>query len=190
MISGQTGYKARILAALIVVCALWATVAIAGVNEDFFEAAKRGDLPAVKRFIANGINVNAKANDGTTALMYALMYASREGHKQIVQLLLDKGADVNAKGNEGQTALMYASSSSYTPKEVVELVLVKGADVNAEDNYGWTALILASDKGNFDVIPLLLSKGADVNAKTKSGFTAMTWASGNVKELLVKAGAK
>ena len=70
-----------------------AAVAIAEVNEDFFEAAKRGDLPAVERFIANGADVNVKTTDGITALMIA----SLNGHKEVVQSLLIKGADVNAE---------------------------------------------------------------------------------------------
>jgi hypothetical protein len=105
MISGQEGYKARIIAALMVVCALWATVAIAGVNEDFIEAAKRGDLPAVKAFIAKGAGVNAKRVDGATALIMA----SRNGKPQVVQELLEKGADIDAKASDGTTALIAAS---------------------------------------------------------------------------------
>ena len=45
MLSGLTGYRAKILAACVMVFALWAAVAIAGVNEDLIKAALRGDLP-------------------------------------------------------------------------------------------------------------------------------------------------
>ena len=93
MFSGQARCKVRVLVALVLVFALWATAAVAGVNEDFSEAAERGDLPAVKSFIAKGADVNAKANNGGTALMRASFY----GHKDVVALLLARGDDVNAQ---------------------------------------------------------------------------------------------
>ena len=128
--SAQTGYKVRILLALMVVFALWACSAIAGVNEDLPRAAGRGDLPAVKNFIDKGADVNAKANTGVTALIMA----SQQGHKEVVELLLAKGADVNAKANDGGTALIMSSLQGH--KEVVELLLAKGADVNAKNHDG------------------------------------------------------
>jgi len=67
MLSEQVVRKV-IMAASMVVLALWATVAVAGVNEDFLEAAKGGDLPAVKGFLANGADVNAKSNIGLNAV--------------------------------------------------------------------------------------------------------------------------
>jgi serine/threonine-protein phosphatase 6 regulatory ankyrin repeat subunit B len=66
--------------------------------------------------------VNAKRNDGRTALMIA----SERGHKEVVKLLLEKGADVNAKNKEGMTALKYASENGH--KEIVELLKSYGAE--------------------------------------------------------------
>jgi len=45
------GNKAGIMASAMAFMALWATVAIAGMNEDLIEAAKRGDLPQVKGLV-------------------------------------------------------------------------------------------------------------------------------------------
>ena len=101
----EAGCKAGILAALLVVLALWASVAIAGVNEDLIKAALRGDLPAVKRFIAKGADVNAKDCNGGTALIAA----SQDGRLDLVQALIAEGADVNAKMDNGLTALIPAS---------------------------------------------------------------------------------
>jgi ankyrin repeat protein len=66
---------------------LWGTVAIAGLNEDFIEAKDHGDQPAVKRFIVNGANVNAKDEYG----LPPLNDASKNGEIKVVQLLLAKG---------------------------------------------------------------------------------------------------
>jgi ankyrin repeat protein len=183
----QTGFKSRMLVALMLVFALWATTAIAGVNEDFINAAKSGDLSAVKSFIAGGADVNAKVNNGLTALMLA----SQQGNKEVVELLLAKGADVNAKNNEGWTALVAASSKGH--KEIVGLLLAKGANVDAKMNYGGTALIAASLMGHKEVMQVLIDKGADVNAKDNDGWTALINASvqGNkeVVKLLLANGA-
>lgn len=84
----QTRYKSRILAVLMMVFALWASTAIADVNEDFRNAAYCGDLLAVKNGIAKGADVNAKNEKGATALMAA----SQRGYKDVVQLLKKAGA--------------------------------------------------------------------------------------------------
>ena len=107
----------------------------------------------MQALIDNGADVNAKADNGGTALMGA----SIGGHKEIVQLLLANGADVNAKGNNGETALMAASSLGH--KEIVQLLLAKGADINAKANGGETASTLASREGHKEIVQLLLARG-------------------------------
>jgi ankyrin repeat protein len=101
-----------------------------GLNRQLINAVKEGNLKKVIDLLENGADVNAKNNDGYTALMTA----SREGHKEIVELLIKNGADVNVKNNDGGTALMYASSKGH--KEIVELLIKNGADVNAKNNNG------------------------------------------------------
>jgi ankyrin repeat protein len=145
-----------------------------------------------------GADVNAKDNNGDTALMEAsrkdvLMKAHLEGHLELVRLLLDKGADVNAKDNNGDTALMQASRKGHL--DVVRALLDKGADVNAKNNNGDTALNgaskMASRKSDLEVVRVLLDKGADVNAKNKNGDTALNAASATeVVTMLLGAGAK
>jgi uncharacterized protein len=56
-------------------------------------ASQNGRKDIVATLLAKGVDVNAKRNDGVTALMLA----SQNGHKDVVELLLDKGADINAK---------------------------------------------------------------------------------------------
>jgi ankyrin repeat protein len=54
----------------------------------------------------SGADVNARSEDGRTALMLA----SSDAHLGAVKLLVEQGADVNAKSKDGQTALMRATS--------------------------------------------------------------------------------
>ena len=64
--------------------------------------------------------MNAKSNDGGTALMEA----SRYGNVEVVRELLAAKADVNAKNNDGRTALMEASKGH---DDVVKLLKEAGA---------------------------------------------------------------
>lgn len=65
-------------------------------------AAGRKDSETVKALVAAGAEVNAKDEDGRTALMEA---ADRD-NSESVKILISAGAEVNAKDKEGRTALM------------------------------------------------------------------------------------
>ena len=59
-------------------------------------------LPAwVVAMLDRGVDVNARSEDGVTALLYA----AGRAHQTVVALLLTRGADVNARNNAGMTAL-------------------------------------------------------------------------------------
>jgi len=92
-----------IAAVLVVGCAKAPDISI-------HDAARDGNIEAVKQAIADGANVNAK-NDlgepggGATPLHRAATY----GHKEIAELLIANGADVNAKDVGGSTPLDWAT---------------------------------------------------------------------------------
>ncbi len=71
---------------VVLVCLLAGAQANAKGN-DLLKAAEKGDLPRVNALLAKGADVNAKNNDGWTALMYA----SYKGNLEVVQALLAKG---------------------------------------------------------------------------------------------------
>ena len=64
------------------------------------EAAKKGDVEAVKTLLESGADVQAKEKKkGWTALHWA----AYKGHGAVVTALLEYGADVNAKKKDGRT---------------------------------------------------------------------------------------
>ncbi len=95
-------------------------------KETLHKACFKGNIEAVKQFLADGADVNVKDKGGFTPLQWATI----EGHKEIAELLIDNGADVNAKNDSGSTPLHSAASLGY--KEIIELLIAKDADVNAE----------------------------------------------------------
>jgi len=79
-----------------------------GPSVDIHEAAEAGNIEAVKQYLADGEDVNAKGDLGTTPLMMA----AGRGHKEIVELLITNGANVNAKDEDDETPLGYAEQVS------------------------------------------------------------------------------
>ena len=141
----------------------------AGRSKTLFEAARNGDLASVRRFIANGADVNAVNGLGQAPLHLA----AENGHLRVVAFLLDHGArvDMPASLYSGATALCLGAWHDHL--KVVKLLLSKGAKANAVDRLGRTPLHFAARSETGATIPLLVTKGADVNARDKSGATPL-----------------
>ena len=97
-------------------------------------ATAEGNIKAVIRHLANGVDVNVKNDFGFTPLLKAAQF----GRREVAELLIAKGADVNAKGWDGRTPLHFAVLRS--SKEMAELLIAAGADVNAKAESGETPL--------------------------------------------------
>lgn len=156
-------------------------------NEQLIEAAKNGNLEAVQSLAAVGADVNAKCNEGITALMEAVSF----GHMSIVKYLVSCKADVDAADHRGNTALMYAALNMRT--SIVEYLVSCGADVNAGDKNGCTVLIYTATNSYIEILESLLKAGADVKARDCNGDTALMFAAfcghGSCVELLLQYGA-
>ena len=68
-------------------------------KETLHKACDKGNIEAVKQFLAYGADVNVKDKGGFTSLHSAAW----NSHKEIAELLIDNGADVNAKDEEGDS---------------------------------------------------------------------------------------
>jgi ankyrin repeat protein len=152
------------------------------------DAARTADVRAVQDIVRRGgVNVNAMAADGTTALYWA---AERDD-APMVAALLKSGADARAKSRYGVSPLVLAAANGNG--EIVRQLLQAGADPDAGMSEGETALMTAARTGKAEVVKHLLAHGANVNARTPRGQTALMWAAARnnatVVRALVEAGA-
>lgn len=161
---------------------VWLCPLVAGaqdLNEEFFAAARKGDVAAVKAFLDKGVNVNAKTRYGATALSYAC----DKGHIEVVKLLIERGADVNAKDTfYGEVPLGWALSHGHI--EVVKLLLDKGATGIER------ALLSGVADGNVEIVKLVLDRGG-TKPETLNNALRRASSGGNkeIIEMLKKAGA-
>ncbi|MDP7524705.1 MAG: ankyrin repeat domain-containing protein, partial [Arenicellales bacterium] len=100
---------------------------------DIHSAATEGNIEAVKQQLAEGADVNAKNDLGSTAL-----HLAQDGDKEIAELLITKGADVSVKDKFGRTPLHLAAMDGHW--EIAELLIAKSASVNAKNGFGLTPL--------------------------------------------------
>jgi ankyrin repeat protein len=149
-------------------------------NDEFWEAVRKGDLAAVTALLDKGADVNAKFRYGATALFKA----AERGHTEIVKLLLARGADVTVKDTfYNATAMTWAVSNGHV--EIVRALLEKDSSSAGE------VLMTGVREGNTALVEVALAKGG-VKAET---LTAALAAAMNDKEkapiaeMLRKAGA-
>lgn len=115
-------------------------------NAEWMEAIRRGDVPALAAFLAEGADVDARDGHGQTALMLA----ARAGALPVVALLLDHRADPDVAAKYGLSALMLAIVAGHG--EVAHCLVEAGADLaltgtGAPGFAGKTALDLARERG-------------------------------------------
>src|SRR5262249_50494487 len=166
------------------------------------EAAKQGEVEAVRLLLQNGGDPNAReAGDNT----YPLHWAAARKNVEIVRALLDSGGDVHGIGDVHEMdAIGWASiytEPGYEPGPVVALLTERGArhhiysaiamgDLDlirklVEENpealdrrmskfeHGHAPLHFAIHQQRVDILDLLIELGADLEAEDRRGQTAL-----------------
>ena len=141
-------------------------------EEQFWDAARAGDLSVVKNLAADPtLNINwQEPQYGFTSFNIACY----EDRVSVVHfLLILTTVDVNKPMNNGSTPFYMACQKGH--KVVVSLLLADmRIDLNKPNNQG-TPLFVASHEGHLPVVHLILASGREVDTKTKSIAGTETW---------------
>lgn len=150
-------------------------------NDQLFEAVRKGDVAAVTAALDHGADVNAKFRYGTTALFKA----AERGYADVAKLLLDRGADVKVKDTfYGATAMTWALDNKHV--DVVKLLLQKDSG-DVDD-----VLMTGVREGVPDLVKVAIDNGG-ATAPTLTAALAMSSSdekNAPITEMLKKAGAK
>ena len=149
-------------------------------NDQMWEAVRKGDVALVTALLDKGADVNAKFRYGTTALFKA----AERGHTEVVKVLLARGADVSVKDTfYGATAMTWALQNKHAGA-VGALLEKDAAGVN-------DVLTTGAREGNAALVGVALARGG---AKPEALTTALAATMNDkdkveIAEMLKKAGA-
>jgi ankyrin repeat protein len=131
----------------------------------FLDAADQGDVEAVGRMLAAGVEVNTLDDRRLPRNRTALMHAARNGHLDVVEALLEAGAKVDLKDRGfgvalpgGNTALLLAMRNKHV--RVARTLLQAGADPKVKSG-DMTVFGQAAYLGDVQLVRLLLKMGLD-----------------------------
>jgi uncharacterized protein len=180
----KRSFLAVVVAALSLTFGVGAEAAV-----DLIGAARANDATTALAAIEDGVDVNARSPDGTTALHWAIYH----DRLPLVQRLIKAGANVAAANEFGSTPM--AEAAVVGDAAVIEALLDAGADVESPGADGQTALMVVARSSNVAAAEKLIARGANVNAReTWREQTALMWAAAQhqprMVELLVKHGAE
>ncbi len=193
---------------------LCASASLVADGPGLVDAARNGNLAAVRALLKSGADPNQAAPDGSTAMHWAvhgdnlamlnalldagakpnsvtryriapLTLAAQNGNAVLVERLLDAGANPDTASEEGQTALMTAARNGSVA--AVRALLKRGAQVGLTESFrGQTALMFAAGEGNAGAATLLIEFGAKLNERSKGGYTPLLFAVRNNRYEMVK----
>jgi hypothetical protein len=151
-------------------------------NDQMYEAVRRGDAAAVTALLDKGADVNAKFRYGATALFKA----AERGNSDIVKLLLARGADATVRDTfYGAKAMTWALGDNIN----VDLVgaLLEKDPTSVED-----VLMAGVNNGNVALVEVALARGG-AKPETLTAALAASLSDKDkaaIAEALKKAGAK
>jgi ankyrin repeat protein len=136
-------------------------------KEDYREAIYKGNVVKIKKYIAEGMDVNTiSSKDGITPIFVA----AAKGDKEFFDDLIKRGANIKHRADDGSSLLIAAAFGRNV--NIVRFLLKKGLDINLKGYQGNTALHASLMSLDTYTAGVLMRKGADANIKNDKGLTA------------------
>ena len=136
-------------------------------NQELIRAADRNDTETVGRLLKAGVPLDARDEQGRTALLAA----TSRNYVESAKLLIAAGADVNALDNKQDSPLLLSGAMGYV--EILTLVLQAKPNFKVYNRFGGTALIPACERGHVEAVKALLKTDIDIDHVNKLGWTAL-----------------
>ncbi|YAF58620.1 Ankyrin [Pseudomonas sp. E102] len=147
----------------------------AQLQDYYFDAARRGDVPMLDTFIEAGYSLDTRDEKGYTALILAAYH----GHGPAVERLLVAGADACAQDKRGNTALMGAIFKGEV--QIARRLLSTDCSPDQRNGAGQTAAMYAGLFKRGELLDALKAKGADLEARDPLGNTPADLAKGEIR---------
>lgn len=169
-------------AAFAIVLTMSGTIGAAGPDPGIVAAARRNEPGRVLDELRRGADVNARAADGSTALLWAAYYDDLT----LVDKLLASGARPDISNTYEETPL--STAVQRVNPALAQRLIKAGANPLREKSSGETLLMTAARAGSPELLETLLAKGVPVDARERAlGQTALMWAVSHRHQPIVRA---
>ncbi|MEV0703241.1 ankyrin repeat domain-containing protein [Saccharopolyspora sp. NPDC050389] len=133
-------------------------------DQQLLQAARTGDVDAVRAEIAAGTDVEARDEHQRTPLLLAAL----GDHVDVARELVEAGADPNAQDDRRDSAFLATGVTGSVA--MLEALLPANPDFTVTNRFGGIAIIPASERGHVDYVRAAARAGLNVN---RLGWTAL-----------------
>lgn len=156
-------------------------------NRAFWNAAKAGNVTALKQLLDEGVRPDAVL-DG----FQAIHFAAEKGNLEIIDTLLAAGVSAKAEGSGRLQPILFAAMSGNVA--VVQALLKAGATLTPPNDGNFSPLHVATGDGHLQMVTFLLQHGVNVDVTAKEDGAQpshLAAARGHLEilQLLIKSGA-
>jgi len=154
-------------------------LAYGGYNDKDIETSKK----IVECFVAHGVDINTKNDQGRTLLFSLYQHHNVEYKKNMIRYLIeDQHVDVNIQDNEGLSFLMMAvkQTTNLDIDTIKYLVEEKKCSLDHVDHNGNSVVMHALSKGSPQVYTYFLNRCQDFTQKNNFGMNLLMGAVNNV----------